>query len=87
MDEYNGWANYPTWAVAAWLSGDEASWRYWSNRAARMTADDLAEELEEELTVAARATLNEDYGMCTDLLLWALGQVDWLAVARGLCEE
>lgn len=87
MGEHNGWANYPTWCVAVWIDENEASQRYWSNRAARMTADELAEELKDEITAAARMTLNEDYGMSTDLLTWALEQVDWNEISHGICEE
>lgn len=34
-DEYNGWANYETWAVSLWLDNDERSYRYWRSQVER----------------------------------------------------
>jgi len=94
---YNGWANYETWAVVLWLDNDEGSYRYcrelaeraideagdcrqveqgiWTEeQAARFT---LADALEQEHTEG----MPELSGVYSDLLLSALGSVDWHEVA------
>lgn len=39
MKEYNGYANYFTWAVALWLDNDQGSTEYWIERAAEVLED------------------------------------------------
>lgn len=89
---YNGWANYPTWAVATWLGSEESSHtaleqtvRSWDSRTARTggTLSELADALRllvENLSAveAARAEAT----LASDLLGFALSSVDWLELAQ-----
>lgn len=82
---YQGWANYPTWAVALWIDNDQ----YMQNEAIDIAtgcilkyeedatywmADELKTWMEEE-----RPELG--YGMMEDLLTWALEMVEWSEIA------
>ena len=91
-DTYNGWSNYPTWAVALWLSNepgtDEDTRRNaadWNERTAvhggalSDLADDLrayVEHLPDVNAATARASLT------SDLLGFALAAVNWLELAE-----
>jgi hypothetical protein len=82
---YNGWANYETWAVKLWLDNEEASYRYWAEEARSWHGRDdaargLARQLEEEVTEAAPL---EDASLYSDLLRAALSEVDWFEIAES----
>ena len=74
---YNGWTNYPTWAVNMWLSNDEGLYNMVRERATELLADaepteiqtaeqsaayDLARWLSDELCEAGG-----DYGLVPEL--------------------
>lgn len=80
MDTYNGWANYETWNIALHLNGDQGSHEYWAERAAEF---DCVEELADELQYQHEETfLLEKTGFQKDLLLNAMGKVDWVEIAQ-----
>lgn len=35
-NEYNGWYNYETWAVALWIDNEEGSQNYWNEQASEL---------------------------------------------------
>lgn len=83
---YNGWRNYPTWAVFTWLSNDEDTYRRASAVAHAAggpyrAADDLRSEIVDGNPLA------EDTSLYADALGWALQVVDWEAVARAFGPE
>lgn len=41
---YQGWTNYETWAVALWIDNEEASYRYWHDRASELYEAVLTEQ-------------------------------------------
>lgn len=100
-DKHNGFTNYETWAVSLWLSNEEGSQRYWSEKAreAREYAEENPEKHREQKEVAinwlADSLKDEleyaapDLGatMWADLLNAAIGGVDWYEIAEHLLEE
>lgn len=80
--EMNGHKNYPTWAVNLWLGNDEATYNYWQGRAAAVSVERLAGELERHHEVEVEELLGEGASVFHDVFGWALEQVDWDAVAR-----
>ncbi|MFO0850770.1 MAG: hypothetical protein U0871_19770 [Gemmataceae bacterium] len=93
---YNGWSNYETWAVNLWLSNEEGSYRYWTDRTRELIAEcadedadrsalaRLAEELKE--SVHESCTI-EKASLAADLMNAALGEVDWCEIARSMIDE
>ena len=90
-DGYNGWKNYPTWCVNLWLSNDEGL-----DSLTRETLEAFVpEESEEADTYDAGEALkaiieDEDLGLIptlegfpSDLMGWALGQVEWSDIAAS----
>lgn len=88
LPEYNGHANYPTFSVASWLSNDPASLAHATEVVTHhvglaAAADALEEHVATEL-LSEEGTV--DAGLDTDLLGWALGQVDWRRLAQSFAE-
>ena len=93
---YNGWSNYETWAVNLWLSNEEGSYRYWTDRTRELLAEcadedadrsalaRLAEELKE--SVHESCTI-EKASLAADLINAALGEVDWCEIARSMIDD
>ena len=83
---YNGYANYATWATALWMDNEPASndfLYYLANREPVHEKHivellDKADQLEEYVT----ETLLDDRpnGLGYDLLNYAIGVVDWVAI-------
>ena len=90
---YNGWANYPTWAVSTWLGSEESSHtaleqtvRSWDSRTASTggTLSALAEALRELVeNLSAVEAARAEPTLASDLLGFALSSVDWLELAQG----
>lgn len=100
---YNGWSNYPTWAVNLWLSNDEPLYRE-TQELVSAPVDLLGAEssyvyVEPERRrriVAAdrlkhwvREDLAPDLGasFAADLLGYALDEVEWLELAEAWLED
>jgi|SRR5579859_4299671 len=96
---YNGWSNYPTWAVNLWLSNDEGLYN-----ATRELVSDVAEhyagpyferkdvprhEIADALKTWVRDELAPDLGatFAADLLGYALDGVDWYEIAEAWLED
>lgn len=89
-ETYNGWTNYPTWAVNLWLSNDQGLYREVERMAegrregfvgtAGMTPRlDLADALKSFVCDDLAPDLGASFA--ADLLGYALDQVDWLEIA------
>ncbi len=93
-DTYNGWKNYPTWAVNLWLANEEPLYlemldrtsqiveeeESTSGRARSRTADMLKGWVTDELAPDLGASF------AADLLGFALGCVDWHEIADAWIE-
>lgn len=101
---YQGWSNYPTWAVNLWMANDEPMYRealdmaratvmhisvdsnvltgIWSEENAAKFR--LADSYKDWLT--EMATLDEA-SFRSDILGWALEQVNWEEIAAAWIED
>lgn len=91
---YNGWKNYPTWAVNLWLSNDEGLYNATTELvgSARMNAGLTGPErvhVADALKSWVRDELSPDLGasFAADLLGYALDSVDWFEIADAWLEE
>lgn len=85
-DNYNGWANYPTWDVHLWLTNDEGSYNAAQGvvddaGTPRQAADDLRELIEGNNPLFGTSSLY------ADILGWALQIVDWEEVSRAFAPD
>lgn len=99
-ETYNGWTNYPTWAVNLWLSNDEGLYLGARARTSAVlneehpTSEYWTVEESQRFNVAdtlkswVELDLAPDLGasFAADLLGYALGQVDWNEIADAWIE-
>jgi len=78
-EKYNGWKNYPSWAVALWIDAEptdaEATRAYLKAHG----KEDTAKWLRSSYALCAAST---KANMVGDLLGWAFEQVDWMEVVK-----
>ena len=92
---YNGWKNYPTWAVNLWLNNDEGLYNEARERTSNAVWERGTGNASKTLAVAdalkawVRDELAPDLGasFAADLLGYALDQVDWQEIANAWLEE
>lgn len=97
---YQGWKNYPTWNVHLWLSNEEPLYRAChalANQACKEAEDQKdTERFPREARFILADTLKEfvedqlpelPASHASDLLTWAVEQVDWLEVADAFLED
>lgn len=96
---YQGWTNYETWAVNLWLSNEEPSYRYWTERAAaawekaEAGGNPYIDERDRRAVMILADELKEDIengnpfsdepSLYTDLLNAAIGEIDWIDIAES----
>jgi len=83
---YNGYRNYETWAVMLWLSNDQGTDTRCTELAVTLdspmkTGDAIKEFIEERAI-----TITENDGMLRDILMAALGEVDWTHIGENYDE-
>lgn len=94
---FEGWGNWPTWAVYLELSCDGSAWAKWVSvaRSVREEAEsrpglpaDTAAlgALSARLRLAHVQDLQSHADLNAKLTLWALDQVNWDAVARAVLD-
>ena len=93
---YNGWKNYPTWAVNLWLSNDEGLYET-ALDIARQVKGDPQENLTRRLALAdaykdwvrdevVPEIEGHDLSFAVDLAGYALACVDWVEIADAWIE-
>jgi len=99
---YNGWRNYPTWCVNLWLGNDEGSYNE-ARKLVSAPIDLLGAESSYSLVdpprrrrlVAADRLKRwvrdiaepDEASLCSDLVGYALDEVDWLELAEPWLED
>ena len=83
-DKYNGYTNYATWNICLWIDNDEADQEYWKDVANGKDRHELASVLEDYFKDNIP---DEVMGPHRDILLNALGNVDWVEVADNILSE
>jgi hypothetical protein len=89
-ETYNGWKNYPTWAVNLWLENDEGLYNATLERAAFASNQaDPTNGLASSLRYWVVDELAPDLGasFAADLLGYAFGEVDWHEIADAWLEN
>lgn len=91
MQEYNGWTNFPTWAVNAFINDTperQAFGRAIAHRKNLMgiDRDDLLKEWIKSKNPWAEMGYR-DVGVYGELLDWALDNVNWTEIEKALEED
>jgi hypothetical protein len=89
-ESYNGWKNYPTWAVNLWLSHDEGLYNEAQDKARFASRQaDPQNGLASSLRYWVVDELAPDLGasFAADLLGYAFGEVDWYEIADAWLEQ
>lgn len=89
-DAYQGWKNYPTWAVNLWLSNDEGLYHATIERAQEIIRDGnsvglFSQCLKDWVTNDLAPDLGASFA--ADLLGYALDSVDWHEIATAWLNE
>lgn len=89
MKQRKDWSNYQTWSVFSWIISDEELCKKWmAKTTAAKDVQELAKELEREITrfplPLSRCEYVEIYMQVLD---WALAYVEWEEVAREFVER
>lgn len=83
-ENYNGYSNRSTWALAIWIMTDESLKNYWKYKAKTFMEEELTEELKNYFE--ERNPLSKDFTFYSDLLNNSLKEINWNEVARNLKE-
>lgn len=85
---YNGWANYPTWAVHLWLTNDEGLYNHVLETAYDCSGETRRVDLADWIKDFVRGSIElDEASMRADLLGYALDSVDWLEIADSFLED
>ena len=92
--KYNGWANYPTWAVNLWGDNDEGLYNYFRdklNEIKENNADDPDAQLS-ELGQAIKDFIEENApeigaSVYSDLIGYAIDSVNYWEIAENMLSE
>jgi hypothetical protein len=79
---YQGYANYPTWAICLWIDNEQGSYEDMLDTVER--CEDMSDyELEQELKAYVdELYIPETVGMAADLLRYAFDEADFGEIAK-----
>lgn len=90
--DYQGWKNYPTWAIQLWLFNDQATYNFWVSQAKAYQGQEggkwkLADAIKESLeTDSPFEDSKRTADVYNDLLTWAISQADYGEIAEAFLE-
>ncbi len=91
-ERYQGWTNYPTWAVSLWIDNDQGLQEAVNEAAVeiygRVNGEDARVELEIWLQGFIEEVLDGEgrpktTDMASDLFQWAFEQINWREIAES----
>jgi len=86
--EYQGWSNYETWAVALYMDSDRGIYKYVMERANELKSDpDGWMVLADNLKELYEEQMPELEGAFGQLLSGAFSQVNWDEIAKNFMEN
>lgn len=98
-ERYNGWTNYETWNLKAWIDNDQGLYAQW-REVARSDFDDTddaddaatrkaeaSEVLAEQIDSDIRENAPDATGFYADVLGAAIEAVDYREIAESLIED
>lgn len=93
-EKYNGWTNYPTWALDLHLNNTEESYRYWKDRAKQIKKDYptgtkylFADEIKDLLNYELEVIEEDMPGWIKDILNYAFEKINFNEIAEGFLED
>lgn len=93
MANYNGWKNYCTWAAALWIDNEESTYRYFRERVEEIKAEtDDENERKYQLAELIKEFIEDNApelsaSVYSDLLGFALGEIDFYEIAGNMLQE
>ena len=92
-EKYQGWTNYETWCINLWLSNEQSTAEYWTERATNTLEEndgnakdarwELSKEIKDDIENGNPIT---DASLYSDLLTMAIGRANFYEIAENYIE-
>ena len=92
-NKYNGWKNYCTWAAALWIDNDQGSYNYFREEVQQIRREtEDKDEQRYNLAECVKEYIEENApeiqaSMYSDLLSFALSEIDYNEIAENMLED